>query len=77
MSSSSSSPAVAVAERWVERASCRDVDPELWFVTDRESYEHHQAIRICGTCDVKTQCLKVARKRRERHGIWGGVDFNK
>ena len=77
MSCSSSLPAVVVAERWVERASCRDVDPELWFVMDRESYEHYQAIRICGTCDVKAQCLKVARKRRERHGIWGGVDFNK
>ena len=77
MSRSSSWPAVAVADPWVERAACRDVDPELWFVADRHSFEHHQAIRICGECQVKTQCLKVARKRRERHGIWGGVDFNK
>ena len=77
MSSSSSSPAVAVAERWVERAACVGIDPELWFDTDRDSYERSQAIKICGTCDVKAQCLKVARKRRERFGIWGGVDFNK
>ena len=77
MSSSSSWPAVAVDEPWVERAACRDVDAELWFVADRHSFEHAQAIRICGTCEVKAQCLKVARKRRERHGIWGGVDFNK
>jgi WhiB family redox-sensing transcriptional regulator len=72
-----SSPAVAVAERWVEWASCRDVDPELWFITDRDTYEYAQAMKICGRCEVKTQCLKVARKRRERHGIWGGIDFNK
>jgi WhiB family redox-sensing transcriptional regulator len=68
---------VTVDKPWVELASCRDVDPELWFTTDRDTYEHAQAIRICGTCEVKTQCLKVARKRRERHGIWGGIDFNK
>jgi len=68
---------VAVDKPWVELAACRDVDPELWFVADRHSFEHGQAIRICGECEVRTQCLKVARKRRERHGIWGGVDFNK
>ena len=76
MSCSSRSPAVLVDKAWVEQASCRDVDPELWFITDQTTYEYAQAIRICGTCEVKTQCLKVARKRRERHGIWGGVDFN-
>ena len=77
MSCSSSSPADLVAERWVERAACAGIDPELWFPNDRDSYEHHQAIRICNGCDVKAQCLKVARKRRERFGIWGGVDFTK
>jgi WhiB family transcriptional regulator, redox-sensing transcriptional regulator len=77
VSCSSSWPAVAVADPWVERAACRDVDPELWFPNDRDPNERAQAIRICGTCDVQAQCLKVARKRRERHGIWGGVDFTK
>ena len=77
MSCSSSSPADLVAERWVERAACAGIDPELWFATDRDSYERAQAIKICGTCDVRTECLKVARKRRERFGIWGGVDFTK
>ena len=77
MSCSSSSPADLVAERWVERAACAGIDPELWFPNDRDSYERDQAIKICGTCDVRTECLKVARKRRERYGIWGGVDFNK
>ena len=77
MSCSSSSPADLVAERWVERAACVGIDPELWFATDRDSYERAQAIKICGTCDVKAQCLKVARKRRERFGIWVGVDFTK
>ena len=77
MSCSSSSPAVAVDRQWVERAACVGIDPELWFATDRDSYERDQAIRICGTCDVRTECLKLARKRRERFGIWGGVDFNK
>ena len=77
MSCSSSWPAVAVDDPWVERAACRDVDPDLWFATDKASYLHIMAIRICGTCEVKPQCLRVARKRRERHGIWGGIDFNK
>ena len=77
MSSSSSPPADHVDKAWVQDAACLGVDPELWFETDKHSYEHAQAIRICGTCEVKAQCLKVARKRRERFGIWGGVDFNK
>lgn len=77
MSSSLPSPAVAVDKAWVQDAACLDVDPELWFITDRDTYEYAQAMKICGRCEVKTQCLKVARKRRERHGIWGGVDFNK
>ena len=68
---------MAVDRAWVQDAACLGVDPELWFPRERDSYEHHQAIRICGTCDVRTECLKVARKRRERFGIWGGVDFNK
>ena len=61
----------------MQDAACLGVDPELWFDTDRDSYERSQAIRICGTCEVKAQCLRVARKRRERFGIWGGVDFTK
>ena len=61
----------------MQDAACLGVDPELWFTTDRDSYERDQAIRICGTCEVKAQCLRVARKRRDRFGIWGGVDFNK
>ncbi len=73
----SSWPAVAADSPWVERAACRGVDPDLWYSTDRASYEHAQAVRICGDCDVKEQCLRIARKRRERFGIWGGVDFNK
>jgi WhiB family redox-sensing transcriptional regulator len=77
VSSSSSSLAVAVDEPWVQHAACLGIDPELWFTTERDSYEHHQAIRICNGCDVKGECLKLARKRRERHGIWGGVDFTK
>ena len=77
MSFSSPSRVAAVTRPWVERAACRDVDPELWFPNDRDSYERAQAIKICGSCDVKAQCLKVARKRRERFGIWGGVDFTK
>ena len=77
MSCSSSSPAVAVDRQWVERAACAGIDPELWFPNDRDPNERAQAIRICGTCEVRTECLRVARKRRERFGIWGGVDFTK
>ena len=62
---------------WVQRAACIGVDPELWFFVDSNSSERSQAIRICGGCEVKTQCLAAARKRRERYGIWGGVDFTK
>ena len=62
---------------WVYLAACIGIDPELWCFVDLGSFERSQAIRICGTCEVKKQCLAAARKRRERFGIGGGVDFNK
>ena len=62
---------------WVHLAACIGVDPDLWFFVDPGSFERSQAIRICGGCEVRTQCLAAAKKRRERHGVWGGVDFNK
>jgi hypothetical protein len=75
--SSSPSPAVAVDKSWVAQAACLGADPEAWFIVDPASVERAQAIQICTGCRVRAKCLAAARKRRERHGIWGGVDFTK
>lgn len=65
---------------WVERAMCVGEDPELWFPVElyeprKEtlSKETRKAIMICSMCPVIGDCLKYAKKTRQKHGIWGGV----
>ena len=62
---------------WRERASCRDVDPELFFpvgsgVYAREQAEH--AKMVCGHCAVTAECLDWALAHGEDGGVWGGMD---
>jgi WhiB family transcriptional regulator, redox-sensing transcriptional regulator len=69
-------------EQWQERALCPQTDPELFFqmlhpLTGlRNGYKPGQvaaAKRICGACDVRSECLAYALRRNERFGIWGGL----
>ncbi len=59
-------------EDWQELAKCRDVDPEVFFPTSYRSADH--ARYICSECLVREECLMIALKRGEPHGIWGGLD---
>lgn len=34
-----------------------------------------QAQALCALCTQRWPCLEGARARRERYGVWGGVDF--
>ncbi|MGW3888916.1 WhiB family transcriptional regulator [Micromonospora chokoriensis] len=56
---------------WRERALCREVDGELFYPDKGES--NREAKRVCGRCEVKTECLEYALGADERWGVWGGL----
>lgn len=59
---------------WLDQAACANFnDPDLFYTPGREA----SAMSICRMCPVAPQCLNHARARGERHGIWGGRDFNR
>lgn len=56
---------------WAAYASCREVDPEMFFSGAEKKTE--EAIRICNGCPVQDECLTWALDTRVRYGIWGGL----
>lgn len=57
-------------EPWMEDASCRQTDPELWF-PDLGS-NANDAKAICRQCPVLAECLAYALEHQEE-GIWGAT----
>jgi WhiB family redox-sensing transcriptional regulator len=57
---------------WDEEASCRSVDPEVFF-PDRPSDHASMAKAICRGCPVRAQCLEFALEARLDYGVWGGM----
>jgi hypothetical protein len=56
-------------------AACAGQPTEMFFPdTDADSAA---ARAVCATCPLRTRaaCLEAAEGRRERFGVWGGVDF--
>ena len=62
---------VVAADGWRCEATCRGMDPEIWY-PDRGQVKKPTAVAICGDCPVRQQCLDHALERREPLGIWGG-----
>ena len=61
---------------WRHDASCRDVDPELFFpigTTGPALAQIEAARAICGSCEVQGSCLEWALATGQDAGIWGGV----
>ncbi|MFI6238369.1 WhiB family transcriptional regulator [Micromonospora sp. NPDC050795] len=56
---------------WQERALCSETDPEAFY--PEKGGSTREAKRICGRCEVKTECLEYALGHDERFGIWGGL----
>lgn len=61
---------------WHARASCRDLDPDIFFPEGRKSVVVEAeafAKSICRLCVVQTQCLQYALTNRINNGVWGGA----
>lgn len=62
-------------ESWREYAACRNYPTAWWFPPDGMQRDYTARARhICGTCDVRDECLDTALRRNEE-GIWGGLNI--
>jgi WhiB family transcriptional regulator, redox-sensing transcriptional regulator len=64
------------ATDWRAAGACLAADPDLFYpiaVGDAARTQVARALRICGDCQVRQQCLDFALRTGESHGIWGGT----
>jgi Transcription factor WhiB len=62
---------LTTSSSWVEHAACRG-HPSSWWFAGEASFEHRIALRICGTCTVRAECLADAqRAERDQVGLYG------
>jgi hypothetical protein len=55
------------------RTHCSDPGlGDLW-ISESEP-ERAEAARLCAGCPVIIECWSVGAERRERWGVWGGID---
>lgn len=61
-----------IDSRWMAQANCRGLeDPSIMFPERGQSTR--PAMRVCGSCPVRSECLEFALENNERHGMWGGT----
>jgi WhiB family redox-sensing transcriptional regulator len=62
---------------WLDRAACRDQDPERFFPEPGEQVKAAEAKAICASCQVRDHCLDLAVKAaggiNQDHGVFGGT----
>ncbi len=61
---------------WRHQASCRDVDPEIFFpigTTGPALAQIEAAKAICAMCSVREPCLEWAIETAQDSGIWGAM----
>jgi WhiB family transcriptional regulator, redox-sensing transcriptional regulator len=59
------------AVSWQDQALCAQTDPEAFF--PEKGGSTREAKRVCGRCEVRSECLEYALAHDERFGIWGGL----
>jgi len=61
---------------WRNEASCKDVDPDIFFpigTTGIAIEQVDEARRICASCLVREPCLEFALASNQDAGVWGGL----
>jgi WhiB family redox-sensing transcriptional regulator len=65
---------------WVTSAACRGSHREAFFppnaIERKEERLERESVakRICAGCAVQAECLDLALRNHEIHGIWGGLN---
>ena len=79
MSVGQSHSLVVTAAPWTEQAACRGAPVDLWFTTGRGRPMTREAVAVCESCPVQSECLVDALDveahlpRSKWHGIRGGL----
>jgi WhiB family transcriptional regulator, redox-sensing transcriptional regulator len=63
-----------VSRGWMDRASCTQVAPDLFFADGTNLVDTKLAKAVCKGCPVIDQCLEYALVNRMDHGVWGGLN---
>jgi WhiB family transcriptional regulator, redox-sensing transcriptional regulator len=58
---------------WMDRANCRGLDPALFFPGRGDHQGQREALKVCGGCEVRGECLEHALEESEHQGVWGGM----
>jgi len=69
-------PDLSRPDVWRLRASCRSVDPDLFFPVGTTGLAVEQidsAKAVCDACPVNEPCLEYALATNQDSGIWGGT----
>ncbi|MEV0226064.1 WhiB family transcriptional regulator [Streptomyces sp. NPDC050704] len=56
---------------WQEEALCAQTGADFFFPEPGSSVR--EAKRICGLCEMRSECLEYALNHDERFGVWGGL----
>lgn len=67
---------LAKPDQWRLRASCRSVEPDLFFpvgTTGLAVEQIAEAKAVCATCPVREACLEYALATNQDSGVWGGT----
>lgn len=64
---------------WQVKAACRikGYEADWWHPISENDPHAGRAISICGHCPVRQACLDYAIATEQRHGIWGGLVFER
>ena len=61
---------------WRETATCRDLDPDIFFpigVTGPAVEQIEHAKSFCKMCSSQDQCLEFAITTNQEYGVWGAT----
>ena len=65
---------------WTAGAACRGAQRDAFFppnsIERKEDRLEREAVakRICAGCCWQSECLELALRNHEMHGIWGGLN---
>jgi len=66
---------VFTRESWMDRSSCQTYPTEVFFPDEssRKKDKGREAMLICSTCPVRSECWDYACRFKVTHGVWAGV----
>lgn len=68
--------AVDATPGWYRQAACQGMNPALFYPDESSKMSQkrrEKIVALCGSCDVRQECLDDALARREPEGMWGGL----